>query len=99
MLVDARAAGEAGALEADVCVVGAGPAGITLALELARLGCRVCLLESGGRAPADAPGELSGGKSVGYLDYPPAGTQGRARGGGARPRVSPPPGAAARWRA
>ncbi len=34
--------------EADVCVAGAGPAGITLAVELAGRGLRVCLLESGG---------------------------------------------------
>lgn len=34
---------------ADVCVIGAGAAGICLALELARLGRRVLLLEAGGR--------------------------------------------------
>jgi choline dehydrogenase-like flavoprotein len=36
------------ALEAEVAVVGAGPAGIVVALELARAGHRVLLLESGG---------------------------------------------------
>ena len=35
----------------DVCVAGAGPVGITLALELARAGRSVLLLESGGEAP------------------------------------------------
>ncbi|MCW2988731.1 MAG: hypothetical protein JWM24_1669 [Solirubrobacterales bacterium] len=35
-------------IEADVAVVGAGPAGIIVALELARAGHRVALLESGG---------------------------------------------------
>src|SRR4051794_18184634 len=99
MLVDARAAGEAGALEADVCVVGAGPAGITLALELARLGCRVCLLESGGRAPADAPEELSAGKSVGYWYYPLADTRARALGGTSVRWLSAPADAAEGWRA
>ena len=32
----------------DLCIVGAGPAGITLALELEATGLRVCLLEAGG---------------------------------------------------
>jgi choline dehydrogenase-like flavoprotein len=36
------------ALEAEVAIVGAGPAGITLALELAEAGHRVLLIESGG---------------------------------------------------
>lgn len=35
-------------LESDVAIVGAGPAGITLALELAHAGHRVLLIESGG---------------------------------------------------
>jgi choline dehydrogenase-like flavoprotein len=38
-----------GHLEADVAVIGAGPLGIVVALELARNGHRVILLESGGR--------------------------------------------------
>jgi choline dehydrogenase-like flavoprotein len=35
-------------LQLDVCIVGTGPAGITLAREISRAGLRVCLLESGG---------------------------------------------------
>jgi len=35
-------------IEAEVAVVGAGPAGIIVALELARAGHQVVLLESGG---------------------------------------------------
>ncbi len=43
----------------DVCVVGAGPVGITLALELADKGKRVLLLESGGLKPSPITQELS----------------------------------------
>jgi choline dehydrogenase-like flavoprotein len=49
-------------LEADVCIVGAGPAGITLALELLGAGLRVSLLESGGLEPSKPPR----GQSVGH---------------------------------
>ncbi len=54
--LDARAIDSA-ALEADVCVVGAGAAGITLALELARSGRSVCLVEGGDLAPDEATQE------------------------------------------
>ena len=36
-------------LDADVCIVGAGPAGLTLAAELVGCGAKIILLESGGR--------------------------------------------------
>lgn len=48
--------------EADVCIVGAGAAGIVLAAELARQGRRVLLLESGGRKEEEAIQQLN--KSV-----------------------------------
>lgn len=37
------------ALEYDICIIGGGPAGITIARELKSSGLSVCLLESGGR--------------------------------------------------
>jgi choline dehydrogenase-like flavoprotein len=46
--VDARQLAPGARVEADVAVVGAGPAGIVLALELAGAGHRVVLVESGG---------------------------------------------------
>jgi choline dehydrogenase-like flavoprotein len=55
---------EAHRIDADVAVVGAGPAGIIVALELARAGHRVALVESGGgRADtwAQALGDTVGG--------------------------------------
>jgi choline dehydrogenase-like flavoprotein len=43
----------------DVCVVGAGPVGISLAVELERLGLSVLLLESGARSPSPSIQALS----------------------------------------
>jgi choline dehydrogenase-like flavoprotein len=45
---DARDIPQGTMLSADVCIVGAGAAGITLARELISAGFRVCLLEAGG---------------------------------------------------
>jgi choline dehydrogenase-like flavoprotein len=99
MVVNGRAIGRGDGLETDVCVVGAGPAGITLALELARSGCRVCLLESGGRAHSAAAEKLSAGKSVGYWYYPLADTRARALGGASVRWLASPADAAEGWRA
>jgi choline dehydrogenase-like flavoprotein len=51
MIIDGRRIHSAEALEADVCIVGGGPAAITIALELRNLDCRVLLLESGDFQP------------------------------------------------
>jgi choline dehydrogenase-like flavoprotein len=54
---------EAGAsLDADVCIVGAGPAGLAVATELVEAGRRVLLLESGGLSRQTPAGE--GGASA-----------------------------------
>ena len=52
-------------LEADVCVVGSGPVGITLALALSRGNARVILLESGGRKAEPALQDLNRSTNVG----------------------------------
>lgn len=56
-------------VEADVCIVGAGPSGIALAGELLGSGIRVCVLENGGTKEAWRTQFLLGGESVGY-PYP-----------------------------
>jgi choline dehydrogenase-like flavoprotein len=58
MIDDALNLPNGSSLEADICIVGAGAAGITLALELAGSHARVLLLESGGTAPDKATQQL-----------------------------------------
>jgi len=48
VFVDFREAPDGQVFQADVCIAGAGAAGITLATELSAAGFDVCLLESGG---------------------------------------------------
>ena len=50
------------AISCDICIVGAGPAGITLALELAKTGKTIVLLEAGGLKSAGKSMELYRGE-------------------------------------
>jgi choline dehydrogenase-like flavoprotein len=50
MLIDLNDLESGAAIEADCCIIGGGPAGITLARTLGRAGIDSCLLESGGLA-------------------------------------------------
>ncbi|HAX77103.1 MAG TPA: GMC family oxidoreductase [Cyanobacteria bacterium UBA11372] len=48
MIIDARSLTPDDVLETQVCIIGAGPSGITLAVEFANQNFQVCLVESGG---------------------------------------------------
>jgi choline dehydrogenase-like flavoprotein len=65
MLIDARTLPNEEVVETDICVIGTGPAGMTLAHEFAGQDFRVCFLETGGLKPDDAVQSLSAGEVVG----------------------------------
>ena len=83
MFVDASDVPAGSVLEADVCIVGGGAAGITLARELGRRRLRVTLLESGGFTPDDVTQSLYAGEVQGraYFDLAAPGTRTRCFGG------------------
>lgn len=55
MIRSTASLGRNASLDADVCVIGAGAAGLVIARELRSSGARVCLLESGTHGPAPEP--------------------------------------------
>ena len=65
-VIDARALEREALLEAGVCIVGAGAAGITLARALAARGLDVLLVEGGDRKPDEETQALHDIRSVGY---------------------------------
>ncbi|MGO4330950.1 FAD-dependent oxidoreductase [Cupriavidus sp. 2TAF22] len=65
MFIDTRKLQDDTMVISTVCIIGGGVAGITLALELHRLGIDACLLESGGYAPDDETRDLYRGENVG----------------------------------
>ena len=66
MRIDSRTLPSNTTIETDVCIVGGGAAGITLALELAQQPFRVVLLESGGLEPDPETQALCQGTSTGH---------------------------------
>ncbi len=70
MLFDARSMPAGKVLKTEVCIVGSGPAGMAIALELERAGVACVLLESGGHRRDEATADLNRGLSaqLGY-DY------------------------------
>ncbi len=68
MQIDARTLGSGQVVKSDVCIIGAGPAGTTLARELLGSGLRVAVLESGGTHFNRQADDLSVGEASGVLD-------------------------------
>jgi glycine/D-amino acid oxidase-like deaminating enzyme len=81
MLVDGRTIPDNTTIDVDVCVVGAGVAGITLAHEFVSAGFQVALLESGGFEPDTELQSLNCGENIGLPYYPLDTTRVRAFGG------------------
>lgn len=83
MLIDARQLAPEETLRCDVCIVGAGPAGITIARELASQGRSVVLLESGGIGLEAAAEDLNKGEVVDPVTHGALEAYRRRRVGGA----------------
>lgn len=81
MLLDARQLPDGHVVDADVCIVGAGAAGITLARELMASQFDVCVLESGGDEPDAETQSLSAAEVTGHPYTPLAQNRLRALGG------------------
>ncbi|MEM7640940.1 MAG: FAD-dependent monooxygenase [Pseudomonadota bacterium] len=66
MISDGRERTDGEVIQTDICIIGGGPAGIVLALELSTAGRDVPLLESGDIFPDDATQELYDGPDMGF---------------------------------
>lgn len=65
MLIDARDLESGARFDADICIVGTGPAGLTLARELLGSGLRSVVLEGGSLECDDETQSLAGGETTG----------------------------------
>jgi choline dehydrogenase-like flavoprotein len=83
-MISDLAQGSPGTRDTDVCIVGAGPVGISLALLLARRGIKVMLLESGATGTDVAAQALNEGTITGHMHR--GSTAGRFRGIGGTSR-------------
>jgi choline dehydrogenase-like flavoprotein len=82
MMIDARGLPTDQVIQTEVCIIGSGPAGLTLAHEFAGQNFRVCLLESGGlELPDPATASLSEVETVGDFKQVLPDTRNRRFGG------------------
>jgi choline dehydrogenase-like flavoprotein len=89
VLVDVRDLADDQEVAVDLCIVGAGPAGISVAREFIGNGQRVWLLDSGGKDVERSAQRLNRGQSVGYPIHRPHQSRVRAFGGATRHWVAP----------
>ena len=66
MFVDFRSLEDGALIECDLCIIGAGAAGITIARELAGLRTQVCLVEAGGLEAEPDVQDIYAGANVGH---------------------------------
>jgi choline dehydrogenase-like flavoprotein len=81
MIIDGRTMPPDSRLDVDLCIIGAGPAGLSLAREFAGSAVRIALLESGGLDREPDIDRLGAGESVGYPYYPLEKARARGVGG------------------
>jgi choline dehydrogenase-like flavoprotein len=81
MFIDSRWLEDGAVIRSEVCIIGAGMAGIALGLEFEKHGIQTCLLESGGTKASKATRDLSRGESVGIPYQFADGCRGRYLGG------------------
>jgi choline dehydrogenase-like flavoprotein len=81
MIFDARSVDKGTEIEADLCIIGAGAAGITLAKAFDARNIRVCLIESGGLAYDEQINSLYHAQNIGHPYWPLDECQFRAFGG------------------
>ncbi len=81
MLIDARQLDQFAKVSGEICIVGAGAAGISMALELEGSGLEVVLLEGGGIEPDPETQSLYGGENIGLAHEPPGRSRSRYLGG------------------
>ncbi len=70
MHIDARELDNQSVIEGDICIIGAGAAGISIALDWANTPYKIILLEGGGFDYDDRVQELYNGKLTGHPYYP-----------------------------
>lgn len=81
MIIKPNEIGNDQEIEADICIVGAGIAGLTIAREFLNTKKEIIILESGGLTPGSSSDALTTGENIGFPYYNLENTRARAFGG------------------